>query len=424
MYKKIQKSFIFLLVFFLVSFFVMEILLRLMLYFGIFPRSIIVIDYSLEDIIFNERVLKDVKAKGSKIEYYQQTKTINSYSGFMDDFNYEADALRILAIGSSYINGCCLKDEETEWLWNRLSEEYLEDKLDKSVQISDISWNAHYKFYHYVMMYGAKIFSKNVKHDYVLLEVCLNNFVNSENFDIKSSNEVKRNIIYRKDLDKEKKTNIQLKRFLENFYSVKFIGLTIYVFKNAWPHFVKNTKYKIENWWVGKGLTLVSQPATTQEVQNRLSLNSIIPENVQQSRALNSLQDMEYVQLMYHSDRPSYDLDKIKELNPSEIKRSYKISNFRMKGRIESHVKDIFELNSLVKASGAKMVALIFPEFTWHDLTVLINELNKHAIEYIYLDELRNYGSGKIMKSAHPVVKGQKIWADNMSEQFIKLMEK
>lgn len=424
--KKIKKAIFYLLYFVFSSLLLLEIVLRVMFFVGFIPRSAVVIDYNLEDISFDGKVIPDAKGKGSRIEYYQQTKTVNSYSGFMDDFDYQKDALRIFAIGSSYINGCCLKNEEKDKLWNVLAERLLEEKLKKRIQISDISWNMDYRLYNYITVYGSKIYKKNVKHDYVLLEVCLTNFISDTDYLTLPDGKIKRNIIYEKDISK-KGIIREIKHFLENFYSVKFIRLQLVIARRL--GLISNTKAKLKNWWQGKegthgrGLYFAKYEAP-HEVRKRLELKGIISSNQEDERLLRNLTDDQYVYLMYMSDRPSFDIKQVQAVTQEEIKHAYKYSNIKMKGRIEEGMKDMRELNELISKSGAKLIVMIFPEFTWNDLLVLHNELNKLGIDYIYLDDLRKYSELWALSFHHPSVKAQKLWAESLAEQLPKIIIK
>ena len=288
LFKRLVRYFF---AFIIISVILTELILRVIFYFGFVPMGLQTVDgvfHNTETIEFRGEVLPDIHASGTKVARRGYPYVINEYSGFREGFDFSKKAIRFLTIGASYVNGCCLVDQD-EFLFNNLSARKLAENLGVGVQFADSSWNNNARFFNNYIIYGSKVLEKGVKHDYAIIEVSYDVLAHPEHERPMTIEEYQND----KELPEDRQSiSKMIKRsFLSDLYFVRLSFTIAGIFK----------------WYKPR-------------------LEQLVPFN----KAERIKQD-EWMKKLYRSDRPYYDDKKLSNLEPTKIRKAYEENKLIMK---------------------------------------------------------------------------------------------
>jgi len=354
-----------------------------------------------ENIRFRGEILRNINTEGSTIYMRENRLKLNAYSGFWDEFDYSEDAIRFLTLGSSYTNGCCFKQVEEDLLFHSVAEQLLEKRLKRNVQFADSSWNGWAKLSRYIVKYGNKILEKGVQHDYVLLELCLDNFIGPEH----ERQSVDRGLPIKVNEFDDKEPNNFYQSLVKSpyFYTPRLLLFSFNIFKNYGIYLSPNYIFKKIT---GKGIVKFSTPNKNAPII---------------SRHINGLPWIEYRLAIYDMNHPENDPNELTSMSQDEVDEAFKVASIRLQDRLPEGLSNIKRLKEVVNEAGAELFVMIFPEIPRPELITILNQLKNMKIKFVYLNSLRQYRNKELWKLQHPTsAKAQQLWAQEFVAEFMK----
>ena len=258
-----------------------------------------------------------------------------------------------------------MPDKESEYLFHNQAKTLLEKKLKREVQFADSSRNSNYNLANSYIIYGNKIINAGVQHNYILLEVCLANFLSNAETPFVAT---------------------KYHGWISNLYSFRFVLVAVRTIKTYIPY-------------------LISGKTGDKLVENKDYMSSV-----------------EYFNMMYQTDRPSYNISELMKLERMQIDEAHKIAKMRLPD-IPGTVNHIAKIENLARRNNVTLIAMVFPEFSKEELISLIDSLNKNKIKYVYLDSIREYSNRRLWIYEHPSFPDtQMMWAQEFVEKAIPLL--
>lgn len=363
----------------LISVTLLEIVMRVFVAYDLLPGRMhraVLSKPETFDMEFEGTVLNNAYKKGVAFIDNGTTNYVNDYGGYGPEFDYSRDALRVLTLGSSYTQGCCVAPEDADHIYSRVAEQQLTEALGRNVQFADASAPPGGGYIEWFRIrYGNRIVQQNVQHDAVLLELCLASFNP-----------------FIKDWMTEgyQRLNLPILAPIEDLYSFRLIR------------------------WLAV--------AVPKALGARLGLREFVG-LPGYSSAKGLVWEARYAELKAQ-DRPSFDVGRLLDMSPDQVARANQEAVERL-GTFPEVLDQVLAVNQLVRRVPERpMVVLIFPEFYESELVTIIHFLKKHDIPFVYLNDMRNGTDRTIWADeGHPSTrKGQKVWADEMVKQLLPLL--